>query len=153
LQSQRSANYCPFVNDGAQRIAFVPLASAGTVENPELRKRVAARSTGKYTRHFIAKENSVEVAFVSLDFLPTEDGLGIYELFIPANMRGRGVGGKLLFEIENMARQQGYWKVQLAARPMAGLSQPELAAWYAKHGYVSPPDSLTTVLEKSLKKV
>ena len=141
------------MNGDAQQVTFVPLASAGTVENPDLRKRVAARSTGKHTRHFIAKENSVEVAFVSLDFLPVEDGLGIYELFIPANMRGRGLGGKLLSEIENMARQQGYSKVQLAARPMGELSQPQLAAWYAKYGYVSPPDSLTTVLEKSLKKI
>jgi GNAT superfamily N-acetyltransferase len=149
LHSLHSASYSPFVNE--DKITFVPLSSPGTIQSAELQKRAASRANGKYTRHFIAMENAAEVAFVSLDFLPVDDALGIYELYIPGNIRGRGIGGRLLDEIETMAKQQGYSKVRLAARPMAGDSQPQLEAWYAKRGYVCPPDSLTAVLEKTVK--
>ena len=146
------ATYSPFVKEKEAEITFVPLSSPAMINNGELRKRAASRSTGKYTRHFVAMENFRELAFISLDLLPVNDALAIYELYIPTNLRGHGIGGKLLDAIETMARQQGYSKVRLAARPMADFSQPQLAAWYKKHGYTNPADSVSTiVLEKTLR--
>ena len=152
MHTQHSPNYSPFVADTAGEIRFIPLTPRATIHSGELQRRAASRSTGKYTRHFIAMENSTEVAFVSLDLLPVEDALAIYEIYIPAALRGHGIGGKLLDEIEAMAKQQGYSKVRLAARPMGEFAQPRLAQWYGNRGYLPPKDSVSTiVLEKKLK--
>ena len=152
MHEQHSPSYSPFVTQASDRIRFVPLSPRVKIQSGELQRRAATRSTGKHTRHFIAMENSTEVAFVSLDLLPVDEALAIYEIYIPAGLRGHGIGNKLMDEIEAMAKEQGYSKVRLAARPMGEFAQPRLAAWYGKRGYHLPNDSVSTiVLEKSLE--
>jgi ribosomal protein S18 acetylase RimI-like enzyme len=131
-------------------VTFQPLVSPQKVANAELRARASSRSSGKYTRHFIVFENGEEVAFVSLDFNPGGKHLSIYEIFIPRGVRGRGIGVRLLQEVEQMAKKEGYGKVQLSARPSDDYPQAELAAWYKKRGYRKPEDTILDILEKQL---
>src|SRR5437899_1218075 len=118
------------------------LQSPAAIKNDELRARAVNRSSGKYTRHFIVYDGGEEAAFVSLDFYPDSESLSIYEMFVASTMRGRGVGEKLLQEIETMAKTKGYSRVQLGARPLGNYPEAKLMEWYKKRGYEKPADHL-----------
>ena len=127
---------------------IVELAAAGPIENPELRKYTERPSSVEYSRHYVAFKNGEEVGFITLDFLPVEEHLVIYQLFVHSGAARQGYGTELLKHIESMAKAWGYAQIKLHARPTENrLTKAQLIAWYEKRGYVWQHDSGDTMLK------
>jgi GNAT superfamily N-acetyltransferase len=107
------------------------------VLNEEIRRCAIDGSKNAVTKHFLAIENGVEVAFVSLDIFPTsQQPLVLYTLVVPSSLREKGVGSRVLHEVERLAKQWKYSKVLLRPKPLGGSwSTERLREWYSKRGY------------------
>jgi len=73
-------------------------------------------------------------------------------MYVLPSVRGRGVGSRLLAEIERHARQGGLERLVLAT----GLRQPEALCLYEKHGYIRiqcHPDQAFTRLSVCMMKI
>lgn len=116
-------------------IDFAKLPDLELIKDPGLRARASQKSTNKDTQHYIIRENGKELVFLSLDFHPHPDALFIYEIFVSSSVRGQGVGTRLLREIENLARRNGYSNIGLNAHPLDDRPKYELIAWYEKRGF------------------
>jgi GNAT superfamily N-acetyltransferase len=117
-------------------------------QNAQLHARVSESSKARYTKQFVVRECGSEVAFLALDQIPDVDYLVLYEIFVPSELRRRGIGSRLLGEVEKIARSLGYEKVTLFPSPLdSGYPENKLIAWYRSHGYAPRPDC-PTELEK-----
>jgi GNAT superfamily N-acetyltransferase len=68
-----------------------------------------AESDGKIVGHVIAQIESVPPVYV------ITKQVYVVELFVKENLRGRGIGTRLLEEIEKWARQRKLWQFSLTA--------------------------------------
>lgn len=66
----------------------------------------------------------------------SEDTMEVKRMFVINNLRGQGIAGKILEELEIWAKELGYTKVVLET----GLRQPEAIRLYEKNGYVLIPN-------------
>nr|WP_322720925.1 GNAT family N-acetyltransferase [Nostoc sp. ChiQUE02]MDZ8234014.1 GNAT family N-acetyltransferase [Nostoc sp. ChiQUE02] len=102
-------------------------------------KFIGERAKGcktRITRCFIATCNDIEVAFFALDLWPVPKPLILYELYVEPNMRNRGIGSRVLVEVEALATRMGYQKVILKPKPLDDTySPPQLVDWYKRRGY------------------
>ena len=106
------------------------------ISNAEIRSRDGMSSRCAYTRHFLATESGSEVGLLSVDTLPGEDRLVIYEIFVPTVLRRRGIGTRLLAAAEKMAWDLGYRSALLVPKTLDGtFAQRSLEEWYASKGY------------------
>ena len=114
--------------------------------NDEIRCRARDCSKTIVTRHFVAIEGGIEVAFVALDILPAPvDHLVLYELVVPKELRGQGIGSRILLEVERRAREWKYIGVLLRPKPLDDyFSKERLNDWYSRRGYIPRPDDPTT---------
>lgn len=104
--------------------------------DPEIGQRILASSKGPRTQQFIARNDGVEIGFVSMDELPEIKCLALCELFVLTRLRGRGLGKLLLEAVEARARAEGYEWVTLSPWPLElGFPVDRLAAWYRMQGY------------------
>jgi GNAT superfamily N-acetyltransferase len=104
--------------------------------NSEVRQRAEHVGYAGYTRHFVAREDGQEVAFVALDFCPKGDPLWLYDLHVPSDMRRNHVGTRVLLAVENIAKQHGYAAVNLHPKSLdKDLSDEQLLEWYERCGY------------------
>ena len=104
------------------------------------------------TIHYRVLANNVEVAFVSLDRWPEPkvNQMVVYEIFIPKNLRRKGIGSAVLDEIEKIAIQEGFQKVHLRPSSLdCGTMQSKLNDWYLNKGYKWDP-LITSDMEKNL---
>lgn len=115
------------------------------VLNEEIRRCAKDGSKAAATKHFVAIENREEVAFVSLDiYPPSQQPLVLYTLVVPKSVRGKGVGSRVLAEVERLAKRWKYTKVLLRPKSLdESWSNERLRGWYAKRGYapMSPDQS------------
>lgn len=117
-------------------------------QNAQVRARVLESPKARYTKQFAVRESGSEVAFLALDLIPETDYLVLYEIFVPSELRRRGIGSRLLGEVESLAKSLGYESVALFPSPLdSEYPESKLIAWYRSHGYVPRPDC-PTELEK-----
>ncbi len=64
------------------------------------------------------------------------DTMEVKRMFVPLNLRGKGLASKILNELEKWALELGYKKCMLET----GKRQPEAIALYKKNGYVQIPN-------------
>ena len=85
----------------------------------------------------MAIEEGREVAFVSLDiFPPSQQPLVLYTLAVPTLLTEKGIGSRVLGEVERLAKKWGYSKVLLRPKSLGERwSNERLREWYSKRGY------------------
>lgn len=127
--------------------AMIQLVERGVDEHccdPSLQARMLESPKARHTHHYLAIENGSPVAFVALDQIPGVEYLVLYEMYVRPECRGRGIGSKLLDEVEAVATALGYAKITLTPSPLEkGYPESNLIAWYKKHGYLERPDCPT----------
>lgn len=100
---------------------IVEVADSRTVVNYSLRDRALASSRGCYTKHYIVYDQDSEVGFLSVDPRPDLNLLVIYEIFVMPQIRGRGIGTRVLSRRGDSG--EGFWFAEGKAYPEgAGLS-------------------------------
>jgi GNAT superfamily N-acetyltransferase len=120
------------------------------VVHSEIRERVVNSSKSDHTIHFLVFEKEQEVAFIAVDTRPNVPYLVLYELFVPHQLRNRGMGSRVLIEAEVLARNLGYEKVTLNPSPLErDFPRGRLLEWYKKHGYIES-SMCESELEKSI---
>jgi GNAT superfamily N-acetyltransferase len=122
-------------------IELVEVQPCDPRDDLEIRQRLSLSTKAKFTKHFVAKRDEVEIGFVAIDAIPGVNYLVLYELFVITRMRGVGLGASLLDEVEKCAVIEGYEWVTLSPSPLElGFSTGRLMAWYKRHGYAERPD-------------
>ena len=135
------------------KIKLVEIDNSTTLANRELRSRCTQSSKSLKTTHYIAYDSDTEVAFVSIDRWPEAsiNCLVLYEIFVPSELRGTGIGSHVLQYIEKVALQERYDLIRLYPQPLDKHTDPtKLANWYHKNGYKARPD-ISRELVKCLK--
>lgn len=135
------------------RAAMIQLVELGAGEHccdSKLQARMLESPKARHTHHYVARENGSEVAFIALDQIPGVEYLVLYEMYVRPECRGRGIGWRLLGEVESLATALGYAKITLSPWPLEkGYPEAKLVAWYKRRGYVERSDC-PTELEKSI---
>jgi GNAT superfamily N-acetyltransferase len=109
--------------------------------HPELRERAATSPKARNTHHYVIREGDDEIAFLALDLNPSVDYLVLYELFVPKELQGRGIGTQLLRKVDDIARGLNYERITVSPWPLDDhQSEDELIEWYRKRGYSERPD-------------
>lgn len=67
------------------------LAADEDCQNAQVHARVSESSKARYTKQFAVREYGSEVAFLALDLIPDVDYLVLYEIFVPSELRRRGL--------------------------------------------------------------
>lgn len=107
-----------------------------TPSHPDLRQRMACSPKARFTKHFVATHEGIEIGFVAMDVIPEADYLVLYELLILTSLRGRGLGVLVLTEVEHFANHLEYSCVTLCPSPLESHFPAErLIAWYKRQGY------------------
>ena len=87
-------------------------------------------------RHVVlAFENGVPVGCGAFKPFP-ENSVEVKRMFVPVDMRGRGIASAILAGLENWAAELGFEKCVLET----GKKQPEAIALYLKNGYRVVPN-------------
>lgn len=116
-------------------IEIQEIQSADKIRSTVLRER-AKPCGARITRCFIAACNGIEVAFIALDCWRVPQPLVLYELYVDPKVRNRGIGSRVLAEVEVLATRMGYTKLLLRPKPLDDTySRPELVEWYQRRGY------------------
>jgi GNAT superfamily N-acetyltransferase len=119
-------------------ITLEPAHSADEFAAPVLRSR-AGKAPHLSTVHLLrAMADGAEAALVVLDIHPGSECVILYEIFLCAGRRNRGIGTKVLSAVEAYAEASGVgcmevWPRSLDARDR---SDAQLDRWYRRHGYV-----------------
>ncbi len=123
------------------RVEVVAIASPSHLASAILRAR-AERAVRPNARQFVARSDDEEVGYLSFEDRP-DLALGvIYEVFVLAQYRARGVGSTLIGFGEDVAQRAGYSRVRLYPRPTDdGISEGRLVAGYERRGYRLCPAS------------
>lgn len=131
-------------------IQVVELGADDRCNDAALQARMSQSTKARHTHHYVVMEDESEVAFIALDQIPGVEYLVLYEIFVRPDCRGKGLGSRLLHEVEGVARRLGYKKITLSPWPLdEDYPEEKLIAWYKRHGYVERPDC-PTELEKSI---
>jgi GNAT superfamily N-acetyltransferase len=134
---------------------LVLLAKPEDAVTEPIQERAKESSKGQLTKQYAVWENGEEVALLSLDYYPRDeypewkyprdkfprlDRLDIYEIFVPEQLRNRGIGTRILALAEQYARELGLRKTQLHAKPLFNTrTQEEMIDWYKRRGYQMVP--------------
>lgn len=125
------------------KIQLIKIKTADCFESIELRTRARESSKSLKTIHYRVLADGFEVAFVSLDRWPEPEisQMVVYEIFVPRDMRGKGIGSVVLSEIEKVAIIEGFQKMHLRPYPLdPETMQRKLNDWYLHKGYSWDPN-------------
>jgi GNAT superfamily N-acetyltransferase len=88
---------------------------------------------------FRAMSVGVEVALVVLDVHEDSECVILYELYLCAPERNRGLGTQVLAAVEKYATASGRGCMEVWPRSLdrSNRSDGQLDQWYRRHGYVS----------------
>jgi len=138
-------------------VRLVPVTDPSTVSNTSIRERVLGSSKGSLTKHFVVYDDGHEVAFLSVDLRTDINLLVIYEIFVPQELRGRGIGTSVLLAAEKLGRDHGFPMATLIPKALGYAPGDErdretvrLVAWYERHGYRATEDSRFREWQKEL---
>ena len=119
----------------------VPIGKPSDVSSPILRDRAALAARPNARQH-VARVRDQEAGYLSFDDWPDQARGVIYEVFVLAQYRSRGVGSTLLRFAEDLARRAGYSRVWLYPSPIDdGISKARLVEGYERSGYGFRPNS------------
>jgi GNAT superfamily N-acetyltransferase len=117
------------------RVDVAAIANPRDLSSPILRHR-AEQATRPNARQYVARICDKEAGFLSFEDRPDLALAVIYEIFVLAECRSRGVGSALLRFGEDVARRAGYSRIRLYPRPVDdGISEPRLVEGYERRGY------------------
>jgi len=115
---------------------LIEIASDEQATDEEVRERAKTSKKAARTKHYIVCEDHCEVAFLSLDLIPDVDYLVLYEIFVPKRLRGRGIGTRLLTEVERVAKSNEYQRITLTPWPLdPDYPEEKLVSWYERCGF------------------
>ena len=120
-------------------ITLLPVRGIDDLDDAVLRSR-AVKAPGLATIRLLrAMADGVEAALVVLDVHPDSDSVILYEIFLSASLRNRGIGTKILAAVESHAMGLGRTLLEVWPRSVdrASRSDAQLRRWYRSHGYVS----------------
>ena len=108
-----------------------------------------SRKTGITTWYRVCCHGQ-EVAFLAVG--RSGERLVSYQLVVPRELRGRGIGSAVLRAIERLAQSDGYERVRVWPRPLDdNFDQWGLERWYRERGYEVVTDG-TGDMEKRLSR-
>jgi len=135
----------------AMSILFAEVRHPDEFMNRELRAISRHSSKSPRTTWYRAYCNNEEVAFISVG--RSEKRLIPYQLFVPRNLRGRGIGSDVLRSVEHLAQTEGYESVRVWPRPLDDcFDRRGLERWYSERGYTIVSDG-TGDMEKRLTRL
>lgn len=119
----------------------------------EIRERAKNGSACQLTKKYSVSEDGDEIAYLALDWWPLSQrtDLALYELFVPRKFRHRGIGARILVEVEKLAVAAGYHRVVLTARPLEDYPKGKLCEWYRRHGFKRCPKDGPDAMGKHVK--
>jgi GNAT superfamily N-acetyltransferase len=119
----------------APNVEVAAIANPRELSSPILRDR-AEHATRPNVRQYVAWIRDKEAGYLSFEDRP-DLALGvIYEVFVLAECRSRGVGSALLRFGEDLARRAGYSRVRLYPRPVDDrIGETRLVEGYERRGY------------------
>ena len=136
----------PYRRDKAsyrRSVTFPSFAEVGVIEefvDPELRAIARHSTRGPQTIWYRVLFNGREVAFVAIDRL--RQHFVLLQLFVPRNLRGKGIGSAVLRTVEALARSEGCGSVRVWPRPIdRSVDLESLGRWYRERGYSLVPNS------------
>jgi GNAT superfamily N-acetyltransferase len=136
----------PYCRDKASyrsSVIFPSFAEIGVIEefiDPELRAIARHSKRGPQTIWYRVRFNGREVAFVAIDRL--RQHFVLLQLFVPRDLRGKGIGSAVLRTVEALARGEGYGSVRVWPRPIVrSVDLESLGRWYRERGYSLVPNS------------
>jgi GNAT superfamily N-acetyltransferase len=132
-------------------ISFAEVHHPNELINRELRAIARHSSKSRLTTWYCVRCNSEEVAFLAVG--RSDERLVPYQLVVPHELRGRGIGSAVLRAVEHLAQSEGYESVRLWPRPLDdSFDQWGLERWYSERGYKVVPDG-TGDMEKRIARV
>ena len=136
---------------------IIQLTNNMSLLNRELHERAQHSSLGQYTTHYVVYDQGLEVAFLSLDHRLDINVMVIYEIYLPEELRGSGIGTRVLLAAEAFAKQCGFSRTLVRPAPLVYQSGPEkdrvkagLIRWYEGVGYRVIAESGFTEWQKEL---
>ncbi len=116
---------------------IVELESWNTAVTPEIQERARNGSACQLTKKYSVFDEEREVAYLALDWWPLHQrsDLVLYELYVLPQFRHQGIGARILAEVERLAKESGYSRLLLTARPLEAYPKSKLRDWYRKHGF------------------
>jgi GNAT superfamily N-acetyltransferase len=121
------------------KLVYLPTPQHAMTE--AIRSRSEESSKCQLTRHYAGWEDDAEVVLVSLDIYDRQEYsdweyLVIYELYVPEPLRNKGIGSRGLQAAELFARELGFRKTFVHAKPLFDTrTQQEMVNWYRGRGY------------------
>jgi ribosomal protein S18 acetylase RimI-like enzyme len=114
----------------------VPLEDIVTAEFRE-----TAEDAVDLSEAFLAFDGSNEIGLLLVDHRPELDELHIHEVRVIPSHENSGVATALLRTADSIARERGYRRITLQARPLsASVDRERLFALYARAGYSATDD-------------
>lgn len=122
----------------AEVIRFEEIGPHRTFSSSELQQRADHNPWDKNRKQYRVWLGAQEAAFLTFDICwPNE--LNLYEVFVSAEHRRRGVGGAIIRFAADLGRRMGKPRLTVRARPLSAQSQDDLIAWYVRQGLISSP--------------
>lgn len=104
--------------------------------DPILQKRLQNCLMGKYTKLYVFKDNSKEIAFVALDFRVDISNLILYEIFVTPKMHNKKYGLRIMKEIEIIGKNRDYKYIVLKPEKIdSNTNLCRLNKFYTRLGY------------------
>ena len=141
--------------EGITVIELVKVHTEKDLQHPDLVERFRANHDrlpcGTSATILALHRGRAPVALVVLGWWKDDPPhLILYELFVTATQRNKGIGSRALEASEALARRGGMAAIRLQPDPLdTTVSPPRLLAWYEGRGY-SFLDGSNTVMEKRL---
>ena len=118
-----------------QEITLVEISELKPIQDDELRQR-AEQGFAPISLPMLAVYKNEVAALVVLDMWKPPRALVLYELFVAKTFRNKGIGSRILEEVEEFAIKRGYSEIVLKPRPLDETrSQSELVQWYMRRGF------------------
>jgi GNAT superfamily N-acetyltransferase len=131
-------------------VTITEFSNPAELTDESLRER-ARQAKVLRSRQFVARENEVEVAYLSFDDRSDIDTGVLYEVLVLPHYRNRGLGKELIGFAERIACSIGCTRMRLSPRAFdTSVNQTWLESWYLTQGYSLANDG-SSEFEKSLR--
>jgi len=118
-------------------LKIIELRKSSDAKTAEIQERAEKGSACQLTKKYSVLVEELEVAYFALDWWPLHQSTDfvLYELYVARQFRHRGIGARILAEVERLARANGYRQIVVQARPLENYPKSKLRQWYRRNGY------------------
>ena len=132
-------------------IEVLEIVEHAQIENLEIIDRAKQSTKNGWTKHFIVKDATKEVGFLSLDLMYHRKLLFLYELFVVTDKRRNGIGQKILDWVYEFARKEKFETIWLEPNPFdRSVTLEVLNKFYMTNGFNPQPESSQLMKEVSV---